>query len=178
MYERVLTVRPIISAIVLLAASHLSAKQELNQRSALEVTVFDSQHKAVAGATVELNATSKPSDEDGRAEFAGLRPATYQLSVSKQGFQPLVKMSVLLAVGDQKKIEVTLAPALTHRESVDVQGAAEKLDPAGGSQQINTSAARELPGQPPTVADALPLTPGITRSPRRQAEHIGQRRRA
>lgn len=128
------------------------------------MSVFDSGHQPVSGAAVEVNATSKPTDDAGRVTFNGLRAATYQLSVSKPGFQPLSKMSVVLSISDQKKMEVTLAPA-PHRESVDVQATSEKLDPANASQNINTSAARELPGQPPTVADALPLTPGITRSP-------------
>ena len=62
-------------------------------------------------------------------------------------------------------MELTLPAQLSHREEVNVQATTEKLDPAGAGQSIAASSAKELPSRPATVRDALPLTPGITRSP-------------
>lgn len=116
------------------------------------------------GATVAVTGIVQTTSEAGQATFTGLLPGTYEVSVSKPDFQSL-KQAVTLPVGQSLIFEITLIPALSHREEVNVQGTADKLETAAAGQQIQTTSARELPTRPATVSDVLPLTPGITRSP-------------
>ncbi len=134
----------------------------------LRITVFDSEHHPVPGALVQMNGLTSPqtTGDDGLATFTGLKPATYEISVSKDGFQSLEKIAVTVSANEPDRIELTLLPKLNHhREEVSVQATAEKLDPATGNTSVPTAAAKELPSRPATVRDVLPLTPGISRSP-------------
>jgi len=64
----------------------------------LRVAVVDSQHKSIAGATVEVNGLDKlTTNADGVATFTALQPADYQVSVSKPGFQTIEKVAVRVA---------------------------------------------------------------------------------
>jgi hypothetical protein len=132
----------------------------------LRVAVVDSQHKSIAGATVEVDGLAKvTTNADGVATFRALQPAEYQVSVSKPGFQTIEKVAVRVASSEPASLDLTLLPTLSHREEVNVQATADKLDPASGGKEVATSAAKELPSRPATVRDVLPLTPGISRSP-------------
>jgi len=135
----------------------------------LDVAVFDSQHQPISGAVVSITndtveTASVPTDTNGHVVFESLRAAQYELLVSKPSFEAITKMKVTLLAGAGKQIAVTLMPQ-AHRESIDVQASANRIDPQNAATEIKTKVARELPGRPATVADALPLVPGITRSP-------------
>ncbi len=138
----------------------------LGQSQQLRVAVVDSQRRPVAGATVKVNGGSAlKTDDDGVATFAPLTPGTYEVSVTKTEFQPIEKVTVAVTTDEPAQLDLTLLPNLKHREEVNVQATAEKLDPAGSAQEIATTEAKELPSRPATVRDALPLVPGISRSP-------------
>ena len=136
------------------------------QAEDLRIAVLDSQRQPVKGALVEVSGVTpaQTSGEDGSVVFPGLSAGGYQVSVAKKGFQPLEKVAITLTSGQPAAVELTLLP-MAHRDEVSVQATAEKLDAASGNQQVATSAAKELPSRPATVRDALPLTPGISRSP-------------
>lgn len=150
--------------IFLLSISFLSSAQEPTR---LDVTVFDSQHHPLSGALVELTGiATHTTGNNGVAVFTPLNSGTYQLLVSKNGFQSLEQVSVVVSSTDPvTTLELTLVPKLNHREEVNVQGTAGTLDSARGGQELPTSVAKELPSRPATVRDALPLTPGVSRSP-------------
>ena len=130
----------------------------------LRVRVFDSQHQPVSGVSVELSGVQTGlTSEKGETIFTGLKAGSYQVSITKQSFEPL-KSKAGVRPGGEVTLELTLAP-LKHREEVTVEGAADKLDTASSANNVDTGEARELPSRPATVSDALPLIPGITRSP-------------
>ncbi len=132
----------------------------------LRVVVLDSQRQPVSGAIVEvIGVTTATTAADGHADFTILKQAVYEVSVSKPEFQSLQKVPVTVSGSQPVNLEVTLLPNLKHREEVNVQGTAETLEPASAAEQIQTAAAKELPSRPANVRDALPLTPGISRSP-------------
>ncbi len=68
-------------------------------------------------------------------------------------------------VGTEHLIRVTLAPAAQH-QSVKVMAEAAPID-SGSSVSITLPAqqVKELPSRPATVADALPMIPGVVRKP-------------
>jgi hypothetical protein len=134
--------------------------------NSLDVSVVDSSDRPVAGALVELKTggvtvASQQTDDKGRASFRELKPAIYELIASRNGFESARKGSLELPAS----VELTLAPALV-KDSVEVKGTAAPLEQgASVPNEIPAQTVRELPGRPATVADALPLLPGVVRSP-------------
>jgi len=153
---------------VLATVIALAAPQQSQQ---LEVTVRDAANLAVAGARVEVRAgdgvvRQTETDTEGNAVFSGLQPARYSIIVSKDGFQEQRKDGVEVSASRAATVELVLAGLEVHRESVKVEAAADPVEQ--GSSTPTTLAgqtARELPGRPPTVTDALPLLPGVVRKP-------------
>ncbi len=138
-----------------------------SQAQNLRVSVVDSQHQPVKGALVQVDGIAAPAHitgDDGTTTFSDLAPGTHNISVTKSEFQLLEPTRLTLSTGEQRNVELTLRPK-NHREEVNVQAATEKLDSAAASTEIKASEAKELPSRPATVRDALPLTPGISRSP-------------
>ncbi len=134
--------------------------------SSLDVLVVDGSNRPVAGVRVEVKAAgatvaSTLTDEAGRAAFHQLAIARCDLAALKDGFEPLQKAGLELPAA----VTLTLAP-LARKETIEVKGAAAPLE-AGASVpgEVPAQAAAQLPGRPATVADALPLLPGVVRVP-------------
>ncbi len=135
----------------------------------LEVSVRDAANLPVPGARVEVRqgdaaAASAQTDLEGRASFSSLKPGRVAVSAAKEGLQAARKDIVELAAEGTTRVELTLGAVEVHKESVDVEEAAEPVE-AGASTpaRIAGKTARELPARPATVADALPMLPGVVR---------------
>jgi hypothetical protein len=137
---------------------------------AIDVTVLDQTSQAVPGARVQLKVgqqvvASAETDENGRARFTQLTPARYAIVVTKEGFEPVQKAGLDLAPAGSLSIGLTLVP-LTQRESIDVKDTAAAVEVgASAPTRLAGQAAKELPNRPATVADALPMLPGVVREP-------------
>jgi hypothetical protein len=137
----------------------------------IEVTVVDSTNLPVAGVHVELQAggavaAKADTDARGRAAFAALPPAAYTVTAALAGFQTARKAGLDLPQDGALSLELTLIPALEHKESVEVNATASPVEAgAAPPETLAAQTAKELPGRPPTVADALPLLPGVVRKP-------------
>src|ERR1035437_912415 len=135
--------------------------------SNLDVLVVDSSNRPVPGVRLELKTggkvvASKQTAENGHAQFNELTPARYELDASKDGFEPVQKAGLELPAS----VELTLTPALARKESIEVKGTVDPLEQgASAPNEIPAQTAKELPGRPPTVADALPLPQGVVRVP-------------
>ena len=139
-------------------------------QSSVTVNVSDTGGSAVPAAHVSIllsgrEIASATTDEKGEASFAVLPAAHYQVSVSKDGFETARKEVAGTAGNIALPIGVTLAPATQH-ESVKVMAEAVSID-SGSSASVNlpTQQIKELPSRPATVADALPMIPGVVRKP-------------
>jgi hypothetical protein len=136
----------------------------------IDVTVLDQTSQAVPGARVQLMVgqrvvASAGTDEKGRARFTQLAPARYAILVAKEGFEPAQKAGLDLAPDGSLSIGLTLLPR-TQRESIDVRDTAAAVEVgASAPSQLAGQAAKELPNRPATVADALPMLPGVVREP-------------
>ena len=105
------------------------------------------------------------TDVKGQASFSDLEPRPYDISITKEGLEP-VRREIDLSMGDSAAVELTLVPALARRESVEVKATADPV--AEGSTApvvLDGRTAKELPNRPATVTDALPLVPGVVREP-------------
>jgi hypothetical protein len=137
---------------------------------AVSVSVVDQVNHPVSGARVQLKsgenaAVSADTDQDGYAEFKNLPPGRYEISASKEGFEPLAKGDLDFSQAGAD-LELTLVPVMTHRESVEVTGEAPPVEEgASTANTIGGEDAKTLPTRPATVSDALPMIPGVARSP-------------
>lgn len=136
----------------------------------LDILVLDRERRPIAGAHIQLRAGqnivgSAETDSTGLAEFRQMKPGRYSIGASKDGFEPLLKSDLDLASASHS-VELTLIPALVQREHVDVHETISAVQRGASTpNQLSPLAAKELPGRPATVADALPLIPGVVRTP-------------
>src|ERR1017187_551646 len=131
----------------------------------LDVSVVDSSNRPVPGVRVELKTAgqvvaSKQTAENGHALFNEVKPARYEVDASKDGFDPVQKADLELPAS----VELMLMPAALGKETIEVRGTVAPLEQgASAPNEISAQTAKELPGRPPTVTEALPLLPGVVR---------------
>ncbi|MBI3662320.1 MAG: carboxypeptidase regulatory-like domain-containing protein [Acidobacteria bacterium] len=132
----------------------------------LSGSVTDPQHLPVAGATLQLQATSTgavrqlTANDRGLFEAAGLQPDAYELKAQAPGF---ASASVLLRleVGQQLTVEVSLKVS-THSESVAVEAPVEVLrtNDASVGEVVESQSIRELPLNGRMLIDLVLTVPG------------------
>ncbi|MBV9268164.1 MAG: carboxypeptidase regulatory-like domain-containing protein, partial [Acidobacteriaceae bacterium] len=132
--------------------------------------VYDSAHAPCAAVDVRVLRGGKLIAEshtgsDGRLTVALPVPGKYTVSASLPGFDPVASEFDLPNSG-AVSVEIVLTQAATHHESIDVQDTASPVEEGSpAAQNVPVTAVKNLPSRPATVADALPLVPGVTRSP-------------
>ena len=155
-----------IASLMCCAAAFATAPQIA---PVLEVSVRDGSSLPVPGARVEVRlgddvVLSKDTEVDGRALFPGLKPGRYTVSAAREGLRPERKEGVDAAAEGVTKVALTLVALEVHKDSVSVEATADPVEQGGSTpQSLAAQTAKELPGRPPTVADALPLLPGVVR---------------
>jgi hypothetical protein len=136
----------------------------------LDVTVRDQSNLAVPGVRVELQTGgsrvgTSDTGVDGHALFFDLKPANYRISISLKGFEPVLRDLDLSSADAPATLQVTLRPE-TERTKVDVSAEASPVEQgASAPATLSGQTAKSLPDRPATVADALPLIPGVVREP-------------
>jgi hypothetical protein len=137
----------------------------------VNVSISNPSNQALTGVQVQLKigsevVASAETDREGHAEFTGLKPALYQITAVKDGFETLQKTDLDLSQGVSTSIELTLIPTLARRESIEVKGTVAAVDQGSSPPaDLPAAAVKELPSRPATVADALPMIPGVVRTP-------------
>ena len=133
------------------------------------VTVLDESQLPVPGAQVEIKVKDQwilaaPTTETGPAEFSCI-PGRYTIRAFKEGFEAAFAAGFECRQGIVQTLELTLKPAAS-KESVEVHGTVSPVE-AGEEPAVavRRESVRELPSQPSTVNDALPMIPGIARQP-------------
>ena len=135
----------------------------------IEVTVLDVSNQPVPGVQIELKTgqatvSTAVTDPKGHARFTDLKPALYEVTAAKEGFETIQKSGVDLSQSVSAAIDLTLVPPLARKDSVEVKGAAAPVEEGGSApSDLHVHTVTELPGRPETVTDALPLLPGVVR---------------
>ena len=135
----------------------------------LEGNVADATGARIPGATVTARnirtgiATTQPSDPNGHFVFLTLEPGSYQLEVSKQGFENSVVNDVKVSVGTTTTVQPTL-PVGNVRQTVTVSSAAPLVDTKQSalSTVVDENSIRSLPLNGRNFTDFALLTPGAT----------------
>src|SRR5947209_12958023 len=134
----------------------------------LDLTVRDQANLAVPGVRLVLKTGDSPianatTGSDGRATFSDLKPLIYHLSISAKGFENLEQEVDLTSSQNAVSVTVTMVPSHAGTK-VMVTGEVSSVEQGGStSTTISKELAKHLPDRAATVADALPLVPGVTR---------------
>ncbi len=136
---------------------------------ALRVRLEDRTGAAVSGARVEVRrgevALEAATGGTGEVSFTIPTAGVWTVMVSSEDFLP-VEREVRIGRGERIELEVTLAPAGERHESVTVEAEAPGAG-QGATTAVTVTRSRldALPARPANIRDALPLLPGVTRTP-------------
>ena len=135
------------------------------------MSVVDPSNQPVPDVRVELKTgqtavSSAVTDRNGHVRFTELKPASYEIAATKDGFETARKSDLDLSQSVSASLDLTLVPALARQDSIEVKGTAAPVDQGGSApSELHVHTVKELPGRPETVSDALPLLPGVVRDP-------------
>ena len=163
----------LVTVLLLLvgAAASQSMAGQSSSEPPFEVTVADDSNQPVPAASVEVRqgtkvAASATTDDKGKARLSLRGIGEYQISVRKQGYIP-IDLPLTLSAGAARTFEVMLPKAALSQQTVEVTAEAPnpvaEATPAGQTK-LEVQQAKNAPGKPPTIADALPLVPGVIRA--------------
>src|SRR5829696_8684462 len=155
----------LVSALALFAAPAAAQRTSANLRG----TVTDASHALVPGATVTLtnpdtglNQTAV-TNESGVYSFSQLPVGRYQLKVELQGFKTATRTDIVLAVADNREVDVELAPGALS-ETISVKAESTPVKTIGGdvSGVITGQQIRELPLNGRNFLQLATLMPGVS----------------
>ncbi|HEV2425561.1 MAG TPA: carboxypeptidase regulatory-like domain-containing protein [Terriglobia bacterium] len=169
------TLRALIAAAVLLAMgaparAHpvAGATQDLNGR------VLDEQSQPITGASCTLSGGVLPSqgisattDAQGGFVFPGIAVGTYTLSCAAVGYEPVVKSDVVVTEESYPALDFLMSKEVVVKQRVEVQAKAPDVEQQGAAppSQLNATELRTLPLIQEKFKAALPLVPGVVRTP-------------
>lgn len=160
---------PLVCLLTLLAAGSVLAQTPASLK--LEVSVVDQSRLPVPAARVELKQgttllSTLTTDETGRAIFTGLQTGRYTVGAVREGFDPVARDDFELSASGPGSIEFTIVPSAAKKQSVEVTDTISPVEEGSAPPStVPTLLAKDSPTRPATVTDALPLLPGVTRSP-------------
>ena len=135
----------------------------------LDLVILDEQQRPLAAAEVQIQSggllvLKAQTDNKGLVHVDQIQPGRYELTVSREGYHPLVKRD--LDLSQAEVVELTLLTATPRHDRIDVSATSPAVaQDVSAPTQIASAAVRELPSRPATVSDALPMVPGVVRSP-------------
>jgi hypothetical protein len=148
----------------------------------LTVDVHSQTGEPVAGAAVLVERRDGflhkvATDPFGKAAISELPTGQYRITVSTQDFEPSTETFVIQDARQKIEIEFTLISRLQRQESFDVIAETEAVGVQGASPpaaELHPAEITSLPSRPASVAEALPLVPGVTRDPTGEIQIAGQ----
>jgi Carboxypeptidase regulatory-like domain len=120
---------------------------------------------SLTGGLLPEGGISVTSDVQGKFQFPALAPGRYNLTCAAMGYQP-VKQA--LEISDQAvAVQVTLPPSRVLRQTVEVHEQATQIDTQHSSQTetLHSAQLMDLPLVEQKFKAALPLVPGVIRTP-------------
>lgn len=146
--------------------------QQAQVRTRIRITTQDETGQPVAGVAVQVKLkndilSTVISDEKGEALAANFPPGVYEISVSKEGFQPRTQSKVEVNSGMEVDIKFVMIARISVKDEVNVTANTADNPPEQTSStpiELQRVTMRELPTATNSVKDALPLLPGVVRS--------------
>jgi hypothetical protein len=171
-------------AALLLLFSIVAPAQQANQPGQsllIRIIAQDEANKPVSGVEVQIKRGAEVvsaivTDEKGEAAATNLAPGKYEVVVSKEGFETRAQQDVTLTAA-AVEVKFTLVPKIALSDKVDISAnasAAVALEQtASVATELQAAQVKNLPSKPTTVSDALPLVPGVIRSPQGEIKISG-----
>lgn len=158
--------------LLLLFCSFGALAQQPHSSAAVQVITNDEAGNPVTAVQVQLKlkgaiVSTATTSRNGETEFTNLAPGTYEVMVTKEGFETLTQSEIEVTVRAQVEVRFMLVPKIEIKDSVNIQ-ANEKLpieQGASPSTEFQRTQIKDFANKPATVTDALPLIPGVVRSP-------------
>ncbi len=150
-------------------AGCLSIRARECSPSQLRVLVKDSQESPIFDASVTATSNGKSSQEQstgslGVADFESLPCGSWSVRASKDGFDEATG-SIEMTDHASGVVTLVLNPRTQH-SSIEVKETPPAVEQsASENNELAPQEVKPLPGNPATISDTLPLTPGVVRSP-------------
>jgi len=159
---------PLLSSMLALIACSAAAAQ-ICPPGDLRVFVKDSQEAPIFDAAVRVASdagelATKPTPASGFVEFANVPCGRWSVKASKEGFDDA---TVAVEIKGDPAVEaaLTMNPQM-NRSSMNVTDTPPPVEQSSSQNyELRPGEVKELPGNPATVSDALPLVPGVVRAP-------------
>jgi hypothetical protein len=165
----------LVLTIICFLGSALSLGAAIPETQTLKGEVLGDKNAPLAGATCTLfgpglpgEGRSRKTGEQGGFEFTGLIPGSYDLTCAALGYEQLVQRGIGVTEGESPFIQVVLPREEIVHEKVNVTEKApavslETTAPPAGT--VSSGQLRTLPLVEKKFLAALPLVPGVVRTP-------------
>ncbi len=175
MNMRSLRDRARLSTALILCISFFAAISSLyGQAGTASITgrVTDTSGAAVPSASVVVKNTATSasqttqSDAEGRYTVPDLAIGSYELSVSKDGFQTSVRTGITLTVGSAPVVDLQLAVGqATQTVTISAEASQVETNNASVASLVNSTQMRELPLNGRNYEQLILLAPGVSTYP-------------
>ena len=121
----------------------------------------------LAGPGLREGGLPRTTGEQGRFEFTGLIPGSYDLTCAALGYEPVIQKDIAISEGETPFIQVVLPREVIVRQKVEVKekAPAVSLETTAPPATITSGQLRTLPLVEQKFLAALPLVPGVIRTP-------------
>lgn len=169
-----------VALIVLVAASQLHAQLG---GGAISGVVQDASQSAIPNAQVSIQETATgvvrqvSTNSDGLYSAPNLLPGSYQITVTANGFQTLVRSGITLTVGAQLTVDLTLSVGQV-AQRVEVTGQAQVVETASSSidATVEQGSIVQLPLNGRDWTQLATLQPGVNTIRTQAASNLGANR--
>jgi hypothetical protein len=153
------------------AASALAGTPQTQE---LKGEVSDEAGKPLVGAVCTLTGGPLPDTglsvatrEKGEFSFTGLLPSTYRLTCAAADHEPVMKQDLQIGETPPPFVQMVLPPEIVVRQKVEVREKAPVISPENVSApaKVTSSQLMTLPLTEQRFKAALPLVPGVVRTP-------------
>ena len=140
----------------------------------LDGEVTDEKNNPIPDAVCTLTGPAMPEQgrpvntgEKGGFEFTGLIPGSYQLTCAAAGYEPIVKSEIEITTTESPFLQIVLPAAVVVKQRVQVTGQAPRVSQQSTAPPVEITAPslRVLPLAEQRFKAALPLIPGVVRTP-------------
>ncbi len=123
--------------------------------------MFDAAVRITPESGTALEHTTQTS---GVTDFENLACGTWNVTTFKEGFESATKF-VQITSGAAVEVRLTLNPKM-QKSSVEVTDSAPPVEQSSTQKtELRPAEVKTLPNNPATISDALPLVPGVVRTP-------------
>jgi hypothetical protein len=161
------------AVLMLLLGSSIAFAQQSQLRTQIRITVQDEAGNAIPEAIVQIKLAGNlvatvTADAKGEVTAGNLAPGSYEVSVSKDGFETRTQGGIAVDSGQTTAIKVILANKVQLKDEVNITATANVGPEQTSSPPASLGQAtirNVLGNDAKSVTDTLPLLPGVVRSP-------------